>query len=570
MARSNREAWSQRRVSRRHALGTINGAALAIASVACTATSATPTPAAAIPPTSAPGVPPVQAAATATTAPRAAKRGGRFRWAGTYNWANLDPHQQGNAAIFGFVIGQYYSRLLKIKVDEPQPAYVPVADLAESWTQPDDLTYLFKLRANVKWQNVPPVNGRALVADDVAYSFDRQRTKGYPNASILDAVSKVEAVDKSTVRITLNASSADFPLSIAAPQSLIVAREAVDLHGDLKDGPLIGTGAFIVDKTDPTGTSILRRNPDYFLPGLPYVDTYEYTVIQDSATLKAAFQSGNTDVLMFGDISASDEAPLKKALPDVVKNLLKGYSGLEVALRSDRPPFNDLRVRQAVYKAIDPEAIRKTAYDGAGWYSLGFQLPTLDWSVPQDELARLTQRDLAGARKLLGDAGLANGLDITLTVMNIPSVSTAAELVAAQLKEANIRATLKPVDVATYQGPVYSGDFEALIGSPVTLPSTDAALLGKFHSKGSRNLTKLNDPKLDQMIERQTTLGRSPEDRKKALLDVQRYILDQAYVHHIVTFESVSYLRGYVRDLFNGLGIMAQEPDRFARVWLDT
>src|SRR5438477_414925 len=156
--RSNRQAWSERRISRRRALGTISGAALAMASVACTASSATA---------------------------------------------------------------------------HPAPA--------------------------------------------------RQRTKGYPNASILDAVSKVEAVDKSTVKITLNASSADFPLSIAAPQSLIVAREAVDLHGDLKDGPLIGTGAFIVDKTDPTGTSILRRNPDYFLPGLPYVDTYEYTVIQDSA-----------------------------------------------------------------------------------------------------------------------------------------------------------------------------------------------------------------------------------------------------------------------------------------------
>ncbi|MEI4878468.1 ABC transporter substrate-binding protein, partial [Klebsiella pneumoniae] len=78
----------------------------------------------------------------------------------------------------------------------------------------------------MKWQNIPPVNGRALTADDVIYSYDRQRTKGYPNASILDSIAKMEAVDKATVKITTTAVAADFLLSLASPYSVLVAREA--------------------------------------------------------------------------------------------------------------------------------------------------------------------------------------------------------------------------------------------------------------------------------------------------------------------------------------------------------
>src|SRR5213078_477142 len=113
-------------------------------------------------------------------------------------------------------------------------------------------------------------------AEDVLFSYNRQRTNdpAFVNSSLLRAITKIEAPDKFTVKITVGSPSADFILNIAAPQSVMVARELVEQKGDLKEGPMIGTGAFIIDKLDKVGTSVARRNPDYFLPGLPRIDTY--------------------------------------------------------------------------------------------------------------------------------------------------------------------------------------------------------------------------------------------------------------------------------------------------------
>ena len=74
---------------------------------------------------------------------------------------------------------------------------------------------------------------------------------------------------------------------------------------------------------------------------------------------------------------------------------------------------------------------------------------------------------------------------------------------------------------------------------------------------------------VDQMIERQSTLGRNPDERKKALLEIQRYILDQAYLHQIHSFESPTVLQPYMRDYFPGFGGLQTEPDKWSLVWLD-
>src|SRR5207249_1989543 len=97
------------------------------------------------------------AAAATTPQPKA---GGGIRWAGTSGLPHLDPQLTTSSNLYGHGIGVCWSRLLKYKLrDIRLPATVPIPDLAESWEQPDDLTYLFKLRRNVKWHNLPPANG---------------------------------------------------------------------------------------------------------------------------------------------------------------------------------------------------------------------------------------------------------------------------------------------------------------------------------------------------------------------------------------------------------------------------
>ena len=125
-----------------------------------------------------------------------------------------------------------HSRLLRHKAGPGvAPGTFPIeGDLAESWTQPNETTYVFKLRQGVRWQNKPPLNGRELVAEDVKYSFERfLGEKGNANKPMLASVDKVEAPDKYTVRVTLKEPFAWFLHMLSNPGALwMIARECVE------------------------------------------------------------------------------------------------------------------------------------------------------------------------------------------------------------------------------------------------------------------------------------------------------------------------------------------------------
>ncbi len=130
--------------------------------------------------------------------------------------------------------------------------------------QPDGLTYTFKLKPNIKWQNANPVNGRALTAEDVVYAFDRLRTPDpkFTNAFIFGVVDKISAPDATTVTITLKSKFAPFLDNVAHQNALIVPREIIEAEGDARK-TAVGSGPFIL-KTAQTGSKYtLVRNPDY-------------------------------------------------------------------------------------------------------------------------------------------------------------------------------------------------------------------------------------------------------------------------------------------------------------------
>src|SRR5512145_1308470 len=131
-----------------------------------------------------------------------------------------------------------HSRLLKHKAGPSvQPGTFPIeGDLAESWTQPNETTYVFKLRKGVRWHNKPPVNGRELTADDVVFSVNHFLTvKGNANAYMLKAVDKVEATDKYTVKFTLKEPFVWFLDMLSNPHAVaIVAKEVLEKYGDFK------------------------------------------------------------------------------------------------------------------------------------------------------------------------------------------------------------------------------------------------------------------------------------------------------------------------------------------------
>jgi ABC-type transport system substrate-binding protein len=553
------------RLTRRRLLGSL-GAGVVVSGLACTS-GTTVAPAA---PTAAPAAAAPAAAATPTPAAPAAKYGGTFTLnGGNSSWPHMDPHDSSSSALFGLGLGLAYNRLMKLKLEGVEmPAYIPTPDLAEAVEQPDDLTYILKLRRGVKFHNIAPVNGRELVAEDVAYSFKRQIDLRV-NASLLAGIARVETPDRYTVKITTEAPDADFLLGLAAPQSVIVAREAVELKGDLKEGPIIGTGGFVLESADKTRSIEFVKNPDYFVRGRPYLDRWRWVPIPDPAQAQAAARTNQVDVIT--TLERPDAEAIVRANPKMRTYEARGFgSGVEFSLNLRQKPFDDPRVRKAIYMAIDAQAIIDTVWDGQGFHTVGIPVPSLEWTIPQDEMKRLYRQDLEGARRLLGEAGLSAGFEFELAVTNVltPIVPT-AELIQQWLGRVGVKANLRVVDFATYTQLRQRGPYEGLLGTAATEVSASGALGAKWRSGGGLNSTGVADPVLDKMIDDQRRQVRDAAARRKLVLDIQRYILDNGYMRMVNSFIQSGVVATRVKGLVTGAGVLNIEMDRWNLIWID-
>src|SRR5439155_2994820 len=190
--------------------------------------------------------------------------------------SGFDPHLFVNHHRIATNLSFTHSRLVRVRSGaQVKPGAMPIEpDLAESWTQPNETTYVFKLRKGVRWHNKPPVNGRELTAEDVKYTYERFLTiKGNGNRPTFESLDKIEAIDKSTVKFILKEPNAWFIDLLASTSTWLIAREAVEKFGDLKRAEaVIGTGPWMLERYEPNVKLVFVRHPDYFAPGLPYAD----------------------------------------------------------------------------------------------------------------------------------------------------------------------------------------------------------------------------------------------------------------------------------------------------------
>src|SRR5262245_14870135 len=251
------------------------------------------------------------------------KRGGTLRLALQSDpVTGLDPHQS-ISFLTQIPLSFAYSRLVKVKAGPSvKPMTYPIEpDLAESWTQPDDKTYIFKLKKGVRWHNKPPVNGREFVADDVKYTYERFLTiAGNGNKPVLESIDKIETPDKYTVKFTLKEPNAWFLDMLASTSTWIIAKECVDKFGDLKKAEsVVGTGPWMLDRWEPNVRMVYVRNPNYFASGLPYADGVEIVIDKDPSSRLAAFLAGKLD---FGPeyqqvVRRLDMAVVKQRKPNI-------------------------------------------------------------------------------------------------------------------------------------------------------------------------------------------------------------------------------------------------------------
>jgi peptide/nickel transport system substrate-binding protein len=562
--------WRRRATRRRFVRGLSGlGAATGIVSLAGCTPAGTPAATSAPAPTTAAGAPapPAAAATTAPTPARQPKRGGVFRQGIPTDTANMDVHQNVTAYLHVWGPAMAYSKLVKLKADPTvKPLeFIAVGDLAESWQQADDTTYVFKMRSGAKFHNLPPVNGREVVAEDVKYSFERQ-TALRTNASRMAGFARIDAPDKSTLRLVLTKPDADMLVGLAHYHNRVVPKESVDANGDLASGPIIGSGPFMYEKWERNAMASLVRNPDYYERGLPYLDRLEFPRIGDTSTRLSALRTQQIDYLQGAAFTPKDAESVIQGNPDLLLEEARGVNSDALALNSTRPPFDNIKLRQAVAKAIDRQQLIDTSLSGKGWLYPGFFLREED-RLPEAELRELSKRDVAAARRLLSEAGFNAGTSIECYVSTArESTLESAQLIQQQLAEIGMNIALRPIDTATGTRIIFVEKVHQMyIGTHSPAVSTNSDLYAGFYSTGTQNRSAHNDRELDAMIDRQAVMTRDPEGRKRALLELQRYLINSAHQIALYGLFDQRLRWKYVQD-HHFLGV-AEEP--FAVTWMD-
>ena len=504
------------------------------------------------------------------------KRGGMLRVRG-YDPPHFDPHLTLNFKT-NSTLSFVHSKLVRHRVGTgvPPGTFAVEPDLAERWEEPDDATVVFYLRRGVRWHNKPPVNGRELTAEDVKFTYDRFLTeKGNPLKFMLDPVDRVEVVDRYTVRFRLKEPFVWLVNMLANPTGTwIVARELVDKYGDLKrPETAIGTGPFVLDRYEPNVKTIFRRNPDYFRPGQPWVDGVEWLVLEDDSVGLATYRTGQIDCgpSHWWAVRQQDFPLLKKSAPHLVYQDFLSNVTTGIYMRTDKPPFNDVRVRRAVSHAIDRQAVIDAVYL-KGEPSPGISRGLPEWSPRIDQLgpgAKYYRYDPREARRLLGEAGFPQGFK---TQMNVTGgygsdVMDSFQVVQRHLKESGIDAELKVQEYGAYISSTFLGKYEGLAMGPFSIAwEPHTTLYGMYMPEQGRNSSHVSDPRIIAML-REQMRTRDVEARRRIIFDIHQYAAEQQYYVYL-------YSAGVTGSWHPSVKNYAPNPsfdygNRSAALWLD-
>jgi peptide/nickel transport system substrate-binding protein len=477
----------------------------------------------------------------ATAAAPTPKHGGTLRLTLPADPVHFDPHQTLSFTTM-IALSFAFSRLVKVRAGPsvPPTTYPIEPDLAESWIQSNDTTYIFTLRKGVLWHPRPPVNGRELTADDVTYTYGRFVTiTGNPNSPVLEYVDRIEALDRYTVKFTLREPNAWFLDLLAAPSTWIVARECVEKFGDLKKAAsVVGTGPWMLERWEPGVKLVYVRHQGYFVPRLPYADGVEVLIDKDPSSRLATWLSGRTD---FGP--ESQHAVRRLDLPVALRRK-PGLQTAEYASLSSAavglklvPPFNDVGVRRALARASNLTEVFESLATSQGHWVPNPPVPAAfaEWSIPIDQLnpegRKLYEHSTAEARRLLAEAGYPNGFKTTVEAPSTvygPDFDDLVQITVKNWKAAGIDADLKLKEYGAFIASTVVGKFDQMYLGLRGAWADPEAYLYRLYMPGSPfNILGVNDLRLTEMIRLQRRTF-DVAKRKQIVFDIQRYLADQA------------------------------------------
>jgi peptide/nickel transport system substrate-binding protein len=396
--------------------------------------------------------------------------------------------------------------------------------LVESWEQPDDYTLIWHIRKGVHWQDKAPVNGREFTAYDVEYHYHRMLGLGsgytqptpYVASTGLKTLQSVTATDKYTIVLkwTSPVWISNISSYLQGSFGLPVAREAIEKWGNVQDWRnTITTGPFLLVDYVADSSMTYVKNPNYWgydarYPEnrLPYADGVKFLVITDASTKMAALRTAKIDMLE--GLAWEDAKHLSQTNPELVFGS-RGSDGPGLFMRTDTPPFNDIRVRKAMQMAIDLKSIANFYYGGTvDWRPNGIIGPALKgYYTPLDEQPKEVQEAYAynpeGAKKLLAEAGYPNGFKTN--AVNGSEVDL-LQILVSNLNDIGIDMEIITMDASAYRGFVLAMKHDqcAFHYSVGSMPFDPIRGLQKFYSGAAQNFSIVKDPVFDELVDNYT------------------------------------------------------------------
>ncbi len=464
------------------------------------------------------------------------------------------------------------------------PNHIMTGALAESWEITDPLTLTFHVRRGVFWQAKTGImDARELTADDLVYHFtgQLQAPKEYLLKPFVDHFS---APDKYTFVAHLKQYHANWPYRLAWGYFITVSTPPeLEQNGDPNDWrDVCGTGPFMLTDYVPASSVTYTKNPNYWgttiIDGkeykLPFVDKLVRPIISDATTRLAALRTGKVDLDYAVEWKFKDS--LAQTNPELKRWRWLDSSPESLALRLDRPPTDDKRVRYALSMALDREAMRQALFNGEAEI-LEFPFPSFwgeQYYTPLEKLPAETREQFEynpdKAKQLLAEAGYPNGFKLELVYSATGTLQgDIAAMVADFWKKIGVETELRPLEYASYYSAMMARTYENTYLLS-TDPGTPLAIMRKLGETGQRwNPAIFSDPWFDETLAKALL---EMDDAKLAamLKELNVYLLDSCAYIQLPTAYNYEYAWPWLKNWYGEVfaGAYNSAPIQ-ARMWID-
>jgi len=505
----------------------------------------------------------VSASAAASAAP---KRGGTLVVAASVDPGQLNP-AISTAGGTHFVADNLYNGLVFLDKDlNPKP------DLADSWTvSPDSKTYTFKLHPGVKWHD-----GVAFTSADVKFTFEQVLLKYHARtkSGLESVLAGIDTPDDNTVVFRFKTPYGPLLQRVDVVEAPIVAKHIYEGQDPTKaDANLkpIGTGPFKLAEYVKGDTIRMVRNPDYFKPGLPYLDELVFKVIPQAATQILALEKGEVDFV--SGIPGPDLSRLQANAAMTVAKSGAGSGGsfcnTTLIYNLSRSPLDKVEVRQALAYAIDRQQILDQVYFGQGRVGTTAINSSLTWAYNPN--ATKYPLDPAKANQLLDAAGLArgaNGIRFKLEFVHATSFAKVGEIMKQNLAPLGIDLVLTPLEVnAANDRTFVAKNFDIGSASYCNGPDPEIGVRRVYVSSNIGPILFSNgagykNPRVDALFD-QAAAASDKAERAKAYFEIQDIVNKDIPDWNLVETEGYRVWSAKYHDPFYWSGDLAEA------VWRD-